>query len=44
MKHCDRCGKDFDIPELLCPICGGELREAGETDEIAALMLLFGLL
>lgn len=44
MKYCDQCGKEFDIPEAVCPLCGGELREADDTDETTAIMLLLGLL
>lgn len=45
MKHCDNCRKDFDTLETQCPVCGGGLRKAdGTADDVAALMLLLGLL
>lgn len=44
MKTCENCGKAFDALEAQCPICGGELHEADNTDEIIAVMLLIGML
>ena len=49
MKHCDNCDKDFDTIEVRCPVCGEDLQDRPDedeldTDELVATMTITGIL
>ena len=36
MKRCNRCNKEFDAEENVCPICGSKLQEETDKEEPGA--------
>jgi rRNA maturation endonuclease Nob1 len=51
MKYCDKCKKEFETDNVICPICGNELQEIEqennnelEVAEIVSTMMITGII